>query len=109
MLNDSLGLIRPHKIIDILVEKNTNEIAMQVLMRHDVTDKLLPEILSQIDEFQKYMTNSRVVFTKLKRHDMWLNFISSYENSILNHVSTREEYERQLCAFVVQLEKDDKF
>lgn len=58
---------------------------MQVLVRHDLNDRVMSEILSQSDEFERYLSNSRVVFTKLKRQEMWFGFIASYENQILDN------------------------
>ena len=84
---------------------------MQVLLRHDVNYRLMSEILGQSDEFERYLSNSRVVFTKLKRQEMWFGFIGSYENQILHNTThnQKEIYQSQLCDFVVDLEKDDKF
>jgi hypothetical protein len=72
---------------------------MQVILRHDVNERLMSSILGQDDEFEGYMTNTRVVFAKLKRHEMWFSFVASYEKNYLNNQTHNQEkeYKRQIC------------
>jgi len=74
--------VRPHRIIENLVNYNQHGVAIKLVTRHDLNLKVLANNLNS-DEIGKYLENTLKIFCEMHKWTKWLGFTQQYESFLL--------------------------